>query len=110
MGLKPEISKQFVANEEENLQELLQHARRLESILKKENETHLEEAAKSMEAAILNKYTIKCFKCGQLGHFANKCSNYKKEDKFNQSDSKITCMFCGKNNHLAINCQIIKVF
>ena len=106
-GLKPEIAKQFVSNEDENLQELIQQARRLEGILKKESESRLEEAAISVEASISNNRIIKCFKCGQTGHISSKCTNAKKQDTA-ENDAKIFCMFCGRNNHFAVNCKIMK--
>ena len=106
-GLKPELAKQFVSNEADNLQELIQQARRLENILKKETESRLDEAAISVEAAISNNGPIRCYKCGQSGHLANKCTRVNRQEKTNE-DFRIICMFCGKNNHFAVNCRIMK--
>lgn len=44
---------------------------------------------------------IKCFKCGKLGHYSNKCNS----DQRFKNDGKIICFKCKKEGHVAIGCR-----
>lgn len=57
-----------------------------------------------------------CFKCNQVGHYANNCTAPRDEGSMNNQFPQgpsikkptITCSICGKNGHLAHQCKVSK--
>jgi hypothetical protein len=100
-GLKPEISKNLVVFESSYEHDIIKKAKEIESILRKESENKtLENATVSLEAAI----SLNCYKCKKTGHIARNCSQSGQTNNFQKF-----CLFCGKNNHIAIDCRLRKV-
>jgi hypothetical protein len=75
----------------------------------------LDEATKNQLTKMSNSTSNKCFKCGEAGHFANRC--YVNESKCMLHELKCTrkikckslksakdCFRCGREGHYSSNC------
>ena len=105
-GLVPEISKQMVTFELDDFNEPVRIAKRLEKIIRNEKELTIEATVITAPIIQSDKQFFKCFKCNGSGHKANDCKK-----NFNDlGENKAKCMFCGRNNHVTIDCFFYKEF
>ncbi len=94
-GLKPEISINLVVFDSSYEHDIIKKAKEIKSILRKESKNKtLENAAVSPEAAI----SLNCYKCKKTVHKVGKSIIFR----------NFRNLFCGKNNHLAIDCRLRK--
>ena len=102
-GLKPDIAAHITSYNFKDIDDLSKKAKAIENILlKKEESKSIENAEISMENEISSKSRdVKCFKCKKIGHFAKECVT-------KEEIQKKSCLYCGTDNHLAIDCIFMK--
>ena len=102
-GLKPDIAAHITSYNFKDIDDLSKKAKAIENILlKKEESKSIENAEISMENEISSKSRdVKCFKCKKIGHFAKECVT-------KEEIQKKSCLYCGRDNHLAIDCIFMK--
>ena len=107
-GLHPEISKQLVAVLTNDVHEIIQKAKEVETIITLENQNKTIVSAPIHNVSdVLDQKQIKCYNCQKDGHLARNCT-YRRKPSPSEHNYKIFCLFCGKANHLALNCRLMQ--
>jgi hypothetical protein len=60
-------------------------------------------------SAFVAKKSVKCYKCGKMGHFQTECrsNSYNKRNEEKVNDNK--CFYCGKFGHFKAQCRFRKL-
>ena len=107
-GLKIEIASVISTFKSSNLDEVYRKAKEIENLIRrKEENTTIAEI--SVNAISNSKSDAVCFKCKNTGHFSKECKMEETNEKreFKNDRKNLFCLFCGKNNHLTINCRLM---
>lgn len=102
-GCELSIQKQLCSNRNASFRDLWAVAKNIEKCNDKQEELSLNQIKETTPVSAVNSNSSKCYNCQQDGHFSKDCPAKKIK-----REPRLLCYFCGKNNHLAVNCNQMK--